>query len=94
MNLLIKSVENRQSYGPREKRLLPYIEHIEKEIQRQMDEQFLAVIGRKLSLTIAFAHLQVTEHDFYLMRPAQKDALKFCFYTNHDPSLIKEITKN
>jgi hypothetical protein len=63
MNRLIKSVQNRQPYGPREKRLLPYIEHIEREVQRQMDEQFLAVIGRgELSLTTEFSHLQFVEN--------------------------------
>lgn len=77
MNRLIKEVSKSQVYGPREKRILPHIKHIQKEVERQNNKQFLAVIGRgELSLADEFAHLRVNEHDFYCMSDAQKDALR------------------
>ena len=53
------------------------IEHIRREVNRQYNEQFLAVINRgEYKLTDAFSHLGVEEKDFYRMSDQQKKALK------------------
>ena len=53
------------------------IEHIRREVNRQYNEQFLAVINRgEYKLTDAFSHLGVEEKDFFRMSDQQKKALK------------------
>ena len=81
MNRLIKAEDN-SNYFKKEKSLLPYIERIKSEIQRQQNEQFLAVIRRgQYHLTDEFSFLKVEERNFYKMTDLQKKSLKNKFFS-------------
>ena len=81
MNRLIKAEDN-SNYFEKEKSLLPYIERIRSEIQRQQNEQFLAVIGRgQYQLTHEFSFLKVGERNFYKITDLQKKSLKNKFFS-------------
>lgn len=80
MNRLVKA-EDSSNYSKKESSLLPYVERIRSEIQRQQDEQFLGVLGRgQYQLTEEFSFLKVEEQNFYAMTDLQKKSLKkkFC----------------
>ena len=81
MNRLFKNEDN-SNYFKKEKSLLPYIERIRSEIQRQQNEQFLAVIGRgQYHLTDEFSFLKIEERNFYKMTDLQKKSLKNKFFS-------------
>ena len=81
MNRLIKAEDN-SNYSKKESSLLPYVERIRSEIQRQQDEQFLAVFGRgQYQLTEEFSFLKVEERNFYAMTDLQKKSLKKKFFS-------------
>ena len=89
MNRLIKAEDN-SNYFKKKKSLLPYIERIRSEIQRQQNEQFLAVIGRgQYQLTDEFSFLKVEERNFYKMTDLQKKSLKHKFFL----SVLVSITR-
>jgi hypothetical protein len=76
MNRLIKAQE-KSSFSKKEAALLPYIERIRREIDRQQEDQFLSILGRgPYQLTDEFSFLEVEEQKFYSMTDAQKKSLK------------------
>ena len=68
------------------------IEHIRREVNRQYNEQFLAVINRgEYKLTDAFSHLGVEEQDFFRMSDQQKKALKKKFFSVSMSDVRKDL---
>lgn len=81
MNRLIKA-EQDSKFSKKEIALTSYVERIRAEIQRQQDEQFLAVLGKgQYKLSEEFSYLGVKDTDFYRMTDAQKKALKKKFFS-------------
>lgn len=57
--------------------IVPSVFSIEKDVKRQQEEQFLAVISRgEYCLASDFQFLKVEESDCYKMSTSQKDELK------------------
>ena len=80
MNRVIKQTKSSQ-YGRKSLTLLEYVEKIKSEVNRQHEEQFLAVISRgEYRLKKEFQFLSVNETDFYRMTPKQKAELKTRFF--------------
>ncbi len=80
MNRVIKQTKPTQ-YGKKSLTLMEYVEKIKSEVNRQHEEQFLAVIGRgEYRLKEEFKFLAVNETDFYRMTPKQKEELKARFF--------------
>ena len=80
MNRVIKQTKSTQ-YGKKSLTLLEYVEKIKSEVNRQHEEQFLAVISRgEYRLKKEFQFLSVNETDFYRMTPKQKAELKTRFF--------------
>lgn len=80
MNRVIKE-SNRAKYGSNALGLMEYVNHIQKEVKRQQDEQFLAVIGRgEYKLTKKYSFLHVSEANYYRMTEKQKEDLRNRFF--------------
>ena len=94
MNRLIKNVKT-SKYGNQSTSLLNYIDVIEKEVVRQHNEQFLAMLGRgEYRLIDEFKFLEVKENDFYRMTKCQKDELRKKFFECTMSKQSQKVDKN
>ena len=81
LNRLIKAEQN-SAFSKKEAALSSYVERIRTEIDRQQNEQFLAVIGKgPYRLSEQFSFLAVKDTDFYRTTDNQKKILRNTFFT-------------
>lgn len=81
MNKVVKEEDKDDSSSRQKKKSISDIERLHKLVQRQEEEQFLAVLGKgEYKLVHDFQHLEVGDN-YYRMTAKQKETLRKEFFT-------------